>query len=107
QTSDARGRRGVPRATTTFVRALGGAAAAAILGAVFAARAGTSNTNGAVTQLAPGARADVIDGVQSVFVVAAPIAALALLVVLFLHEDPLQGPGPARPERGAATAGAR
>ena len=107
QNSVDRRRLGVAMATTNFFRALGGAVGAAILGAVFAARAGTSNTNGAVTQLAPGARADVIDGVQTVFVVAAPIAALALLVVFFLREDPLQGPGPARSEGGAATASAR
>jgi hypothetical protein len=34
----------------------------------------------------------VIDAVQTVFVVAAPIAALALLVVLALEEVPLRGP---------------
>ena len=36
------------------------------------------------------ARGDVIDGVQAVFLVAAPLAALALLVVLRLPERPLQ-----------------
>ena len=37
-----------------------------------------------------GGRANVIDGVQTVFLVAAPLAALALLVVLRLREVPLQ-----------------
>jgi hypothetical protein len=37
-------------------------------------------------------RADVISGVQAVFLVAAPLAALALLVVLRLPELPLQTP---------------
>jgi hypothetical protein len=43
--------------------------------------------------LGPGARADVIDAVQTVFIVAAPIAAVALVVVLLLEEVPLQGRG--------------
>jgi EmrB/QacA subfamily drug resistance transporter len=69
---------GVATATTGFFRALGGAAAAAVLGAVFAAQGG-------------GGASAVIDGVQSVFMVAAPLAALALLVVLLLPEAPLKG----------------
>ena len=44
---------------------------------------------GAPGQGARSARGEVIDGVQSVFLVAAPIAALALLVVLLLQEVPL------------------
>ena len=35
-------------------------------------------------------RGDVIDGVQAVFAVAAPLAALGLLVVLLLEEVPLR-----------------
>ena len=77
-----RRRLGVAMATTSFFRGLGGAVGAAVLGAVFAARAGTSSP------------ADVIDGVQAVFVVAAPIAAVALAVVLLLREVPLHGPEP-------------
>jgi EmrB/QacA subfamily drug resistance transporter len=65
---------GVATATTGFFRALGGAAGAAVLGAVFAAQAS----------------AGVVDGVQAVFMVAAPLAALALLIVLFLPEAPLK-----------------
>jgi MFS family permease len=74
---------GVATATTGFFRALGGAAGAAVLGAVFAAQAGARGG-------ADVARADVIAGVQAVFLVAAPLAALALLVVLRLPELPLQ-----------------
>jgi MFS family permease len=75
---------GVATATTGFFRALGGAVGAAVLGAVFAAQAGSPDGVGHAQ------RADVIDGVQSVFLVAAPLAALALLVVLRLPELPLQ-----------------
>jgi EmrB/QacA subfamily drug resistance transporter len=77
---------GIATATTGFFRALGGAVGAAALGAVFAANAGArvADGHGAVS------RADVIDGVQAVFLVAAPLAALALLVVLRLPEKPLQ-----------------
>jgi EmrB/QacA subfamily drug resistance transporter len=69
---------GVATAATGFFRALGGAVGAATLGAVFAARAGS------------GVPADIVDAVQLVFVVAAPLAALALLVVLRLPERALQ-----------------
>jgi MFS family permease len=74
---------GVATATTGFFRALGGAVGAAVLGAVFAAQSGAHSA-------AHPLRADVIDGVQAVFLVAAPLAALALLVVLRLPELPLQ-----------------
>jgi EmrB/QacA subfamily drug resistance transporter len=75
---------GVATAATGFFRALGGAVGAAALGAVFAARAGAH-----MSQAGPGLRADVIGAVQTVFVVAAPLAALALAVVLWLPEVPL------------------
>jgi MFS family permease len=77
---------GVATATTGFFRALGGAVGAAVLGAVFAAQSGTHAAEGAAHAL----RGDVVDGVQTVFLVAAPLAALALLVVLALPEVPLQ-----------------
>jgi len=70
---------GVATATTGFFRALGGAVGAALLGAVFAA-----HTGGHVS------RAEIEGGVQAVFLVAAPLAALALLVVLRLPELPLR-----------------
>jgi EmrB/QacA subfamily drug resistance transporter len=69
-------RLGVAMATTSFFRALGGAVGAAALGAVFAARA-------------TGPGGSVADAVQLVFLVAAPLAAVALLVVLRIVERPL------------------
>jgi MFS family permease len=93
---------GVAMATTSFFRALGGAVGAAVLGAVFAARTGVHGVSGGPHALGAGARGDVIDAVQTVFIVAAPIAALALVVVLLLEEVPLQGPGgPTGAERDA------
>jgi hypothetical protein len=67
---------GVATAATGFFRALGGAVGAATLGAVFAARAGSGG--------------DIAEAVQTVFIVAAPLAGLALLAVLRLPEVPLQ-----------------
>ena len=64
---------GVAMSTTAFFRGLGGALGAAVLGAVFTARAGGSPSAAAV-----------IDGVQAVFVIASPVAALALVISLAL-----------------------
>src|SRR3954452_20699915 len=89
---------GVARATTSFFGALAGPMGPAVLGAVFAARAGTGG-------------ADVVHGVQLVFVVAAPLALLALLLVRRLEEVPLataaaasekRPPAQTRPAMGAA-----
>ena len=91
---------GIATATAGFFRALGGAVGTAALGAVFAAHAGTSATEGNGAGLAGVLRADVIDGVQVVFAVAAPLAALALLAVLALVEAPLRA-GHAPPRAGA------
>jgi EmrB/QacA subfamily drug resistance transporter len=94
---------GVAMAATTFFRGLGGAIGAAVLGAVFAGRAGA--TGDGLRGLGSAARADVIDAVQTVFVVAAPIAALAMVVVLFLRERPLAesaGAGAGRPKAVAS-----
>jgi EmrB/QacA subfamily drug resistance transporter len=71
---------GVAMAATSFFRGLGGAAGAAVLGAVFAGRVGAHPASG----LGAVARPEVIDGVAAVFAVAAPVAALALLVTLAL-----------------------
>ena len=84
---------GVAMATTSFCRALGGAAGAAVFGAVFAARSGAHPGTAAGTELTS---ADVAHAVQGVFVVAAPLAALAMLVVLLLAEVPLQTATPSR-----------
>jgi EmrB/QacA subfamily drug resistance transporter len=76
---------GIAMATTTFFRGIGGAIGAAILGAVFAARAGAHATEGSL-RLGGAARADVIDAVQAVFLIAALLAGLGLIVVLALPE---------------------
>jgi EmrB/QacA subfamily drug resistance transporter len=89
---------GIAMATTSFFRGLGGAIGAAVLGSIFAAAAGTSVPAGRVHTLAGAARADLIGGVQSVFIVGSAIAALALLIVLALPELELRAtPSPAGP----------
>jgi EmrB/QacA subfamily drug resistance transporter len=101
---------GAAMATVNFFRGLGGAVGAAVLGAVFAARTGSVDLAGDPRGLQAAARTDVIDAVQTVFVVAAPIALLALLVVLGLREKPLgeeapngaSRPGGARPVAAGA-----
>src|SRR5262249_1711155 len=93
---------GIAMATANFFRGLGGALGAAVLGAVFATRAGTIALTGGPTAVGVVARSDVIDGVQAVFAVAAPIALAGLLVVLALKEVPLSWGGPreqAQPQR--------
>jgi EmrB/QacA subfamily drug resistance transporter len=97
---------GVATATTGFFRALGGAVGAAVLGAVFAAQAGASVTEGGAG-LAGVVRDDVVDGVQAVFAVAAPIAALALLAVLALVEVPLKTAPGEPPAAGHARGGGK
>jgi MFS family permease len=81
---------GIATATTGFFRALGGAVGAAVLGAVFAAQAGNHASDGVMHGLSAALRSHVIDAVQTVFLVAAPLAALGLIVVLFLPETPLR-----------------
>jgi EmrB/QacA subfamily drug resistance transporter len=95
---------GLAMAVTGFFRALGGAVGAAVLGAVFASRVGGAGAG--TLALAHAGRSDVIAGVHAVFLLAAPLALIALLAVLALREVPLRGPdrpapGPA-PERSAS-----
>ncbi len=98
QNSAPRRELGIAMATTSFFRGLGGAVGAAVLGSIFIAAAGTSIPAGHVHLLAGSARADLIGGVQSVFVVGAAFAALALVIVLALPELGLRGaPSPAGP----------
>ncbi|CAN5712205.1 hypothetical protein BH18ACT15_BH18ACT15_09560 [soil metagenome] len=93
---------GVATAATGFFRALGGAVGAALLGAVFAAQAGSRAAQGGVEGLDAAALSGVIDGVRSVFLVAAPLAALALILVLGLPEAPLRTLASAGDGRAAA-----
>jgi EmrB/QacA subfamily drug resistance transporter len=86
---------GLAMAVTGFFRALGGAVGAAVLGAVFASRVGHAGTGTLV--LAHAGRLAVISGIHTVFLVTAPVALIALVVVLALKEVPLRGPGPAKP----------
>lgn len=81
---------GSATATTSFFRGLGGAIGAAALGAVFAARAGVHGSHSGLQALGLAAHADIIPAVQAVFIVAAPLAALALIVTLALPKIPLQ-----------------
>jgi EmrB/QacA subfamily drug resistance transporter len=90
QNSVERSQLGVATAATGFFRALGGAVGAAALGALFSASAGTSAGARALHGLAPALRAHVAGGVQTVFIVAAPLALVALLVVLRLPEVELK-----------------
>ncbi|MGN6869946.1 MAG: MDR family MFS transporter [Solirubrobacteraceae bacterium] len=94
---------GLAMAVTGFFRALGGAVGAAALGAVFASRVGQAGTG--TLSLAHAGRSDVIAGVHAVFLVAAPLALIALLTVLALREVPLRGPDrPASEPRATVTA---
>ena len=90
QNSVDRPRLGVATAATGFFRALGGAVGSAVLGAVFVAQAGVDVGTGRVDALSPAVRDSIADAVQTAWIVAAPLAALALLVVLRLPEKPLQ-----------------
>jgi EmrB/QacA subfamily drug resistance transporter len=105
QNSVPRARLGTAMATTTFFRGIGGAAGAAVLGAIFTARTGVTTTAGSLGHLGAAARADVIHGVQAVFLTAAPIAAIALIVVLALREVPLRGSAPEPAGAGAPAPG--
>jgi EmrB/QacA subfamily drug resistance transporter len=109
---------GTATAATSFFRALGGAIGVAIFGALLNARmthtlsrelpgsAGASihgrqllASPHQIAALAPAARHAVVhaveQGLQLVFTVAAPIAAVGFVVVLFLQEKPLRS-GPQR-----------
>jgi predicted MFS family arabinose efflux permease len=75
---------GTATGATSFFRALGGSVGAAALGAVFAAQSGTSVSGRVVGRVDPALAANIADAVQTVFLVAVPIAVVGLLVVLRL-----------------------
>jgi MFS family permease len=91
----------IAMATTTSFGGLGGAIGAALFGAIFTAPAGLTATGGDLRALGPAVGTDVIHGVQAVFLAAAPLAAVALLIVLLLREVPLQGGDPREAGRPA------
>jgi EmrB/QacA subfamily drug resistance transporter len=93
---------GIATATANLFRSLGGSVGVAVFGAVFAGRVGTASTDAASLTASPAAIADAL---STVFLIAAPIAALGLVVVLFLRDTPLRGGGaPAGPKPAGARA---
>jgi EmrB/QacA subfamily drug resistance transporter len=106
---------GIATASANLCRALGGSVGVALFGSVFAGRldvwlprevpASPDRLDPQSLQASPealhslppavqhGVAEAVAHSLQTVFLVAAPIAALGLLVVLFLREVPLRGPG--------------
>jgi Major Facilitator Superfamily len=91
-------------AVTSFFRGLGGAVGAAVLGAVFAANAGAAVSEVGGSTVDASAGADVVNGVQAVFIAAAPLALIGLAAVLRLKETRLQGRRPAQQQRATPTA---
>ncbi len=73
---------GIATASANLFRSLGGAVGVAVYGALFGGRLDA----GSATQSPD----SVADALQTVFLVAAPVAALGALVVLFLKEVPLR-----------------
>jgi EmrB/QacA subfamily drug resistance transporter len=76
---------GVATASANLFRSLGGSVGVALFGAVFASRLGTGPEH-----LAGVGAAEVASALHTVFLIGAPVALLGLLVVLTLHEKPLQ-----------------
>jgi EmrB/QacA subfamily drug resistance transporter len=79
---------GIATASANLFRSLGGSVGVAVFGAVFASRL----PGGRAAASQPDA---VAHALHTVFLVAAPIAALGVLVALLLHEVPLRGPAAA------------
>jgi EmrB/QacA subfamily drug resistance transporter len=94
---------GIATASANLFRSLGGAVGVAVFGAVFAGRLGSANVDperlqaapDAIASLPPAAQQGIAEAVahalQTVFLVAAPVAALGFAVVLALKEMPLRG----------------
>src|SRR3954471_21691769 len=98
---------GIATASANLFRALGGSVGVALFGAIFAARldaglpagvdaqglqAGPESLGALPAAVRDGISVAVAHGLHTVFLAAAPVAALALLVVLALREVPLRGP---------------
>jgi len=90
QNSVERTQLGIATAVTSFFRALGGAVGAAVLGAVFTARAGIGAEAGAPGSISHATAIDIGDAVQTVFLVGAVLAVVAFLIVLRLPEKRLR-----------------
>jgi EmrB/QacA subfamily drug resistance transporter len=84
---------GIATATANLFRSLGGSVGVAMFGAIFASRAGTSTTDASRLGASP---ETVADALSTVFLVAAPVAAIGVAVALLLHEVPLRGAAPAK-----------
>jgi len=119
---------GTATASVNLFRAVGGSLGVAVYGAVFAAGlrhwlprhvpGGTAGVDARGIQASPsqlrslpvevqhGIAASVADALHTVFLTAAPIAAVGFAVVLFLRERPLRGAGQSRTERPAERVGA-
>ena len=111
---------GIATASANLFRALGGSVGVALFGAIFAARldvwlpraagridpdrlqASPASLASLPDAVRDGIATAVAHGLHTVFLVAAPVAATALLVVLALREVPLRGPG-APPKAKPAT----
>jgi EmrB/QacA subfamily drug resistance transporter len=84
---------GIATATANLFRSLGGSVGVAMFGAIFASRVGTSTTDASRLGASP---ETVADALSTVFLVAAPVAAIGVAVALLLHEVPLRGATPAK-----------
>jgi EmrB/QacA subfamily drug resistance transporter len=79
---------GIATASANLFRSLGGSVGVAVFGAIFASRlAGPAQPEGGALRVSPDA---VAHALHTVFLAAAPIAALGALVVLTLKEVPLR-----------------
>jgi hypothetical protein len=98
---------GIATASANFFRALGGAIGVAVFGAVFTAELvgpveaeRLPSSPDEIRNLGPALRDRMVDATahatQTVFLVAAGIAAVGVALVLFLEEHPLRGPETAR-----------
>jgi len=95
---------GIATASANLFRALGGSVGVAVFGALFATGLGGAGVDPERLQSSPEALASmpaavqhevataVAEALQTVFLVGAPIAALGVIVALFLEEVPLRGP---------------